>query len=463
MTGCATSPVGPGAAGIRIAVVGAGWAGLSAALALRRAGGDATVFEAAATPGGRARRVDDAVLGGIDNGQHLMLGAYSETLALVRELNPGTDIDDLLLRVPLHLESLDGGFRLRAARLPAPLHTLAGLLTARGMSAGERIGALRMLGKWRLGGWRAPGKAMTVAALLDRHRQSAAARDRLWNPLCLAAMNTPAACASAQIFLNVLRDSMGADAHAGDLLLARTDLSRLWPEAAARQIRLATRRLVQSVEPSEDHVLVDSAPFDACILAVPPYAASRLLARAPDTPALAAWRETLGSFSYRRIATVVLRLASPWPLPRPIMMLDADHGRGDYGQWVVDRSATLVPPPAPAELAVVISDAGDDLPRRHDDLAARIGAQIRRQAAGRQAMAPMPEIVAHRVIVEKRATFSCTPDQIRPDNRTLLPRVWVAGDWTDTGYPSVLEGAVRSGSAAARALMASGIWPITRT
>ena len=75
----------------------------------------------------------------------------------------------------------------------------------------------------------------------------------------------------------------------------------------------------------------------------------------------------------------------------------------------------------------------------------------------------MPEIVAHRVIVEKRATFSCTPDQIRPDNRTLLPRVWVAGDWTDTGYPSVLEGAVRSGSAAARALMASGIWPITRT
>ena len=443
--------------GVRIAVVGAGWAGLSAALALRRAGREVTVFEAARTVGGRARRVDDAVLGAIDNGQHLMLGAYSETVALVRELNPGTDVNALLLRLPLHLESLDGAFRLRAARLPAPLHTLAGLLAARGMSIGDRIGALRMTGTLRLGGWRAPDNTLTVTALLDLHRQSAAVRDRLWGPLCLAAMNTPAPLASAQVFLNVLRDSLGADAHAGDFLLARTDLSGLWPEAAARQIRVVTGRLVHYVEPNGDQVLVDAERFDACILAVPPYAALRLLASVPDAPGLAAWRRTLGSFSYRRIATVVLRLARPWPLPRPIMMLDSDHSRGDYGQWVVDRSATHLPPPGPAELAVVISDASDDMPEQHDVLAAQIGAQIQRQAARRHAMAPMPAIVAHRVIVEKRATFDCTPDQVRPGNRTALARVWVAGDWTDTGYPAVLEGAVRSGRAAAIAAAASEI------
>ena len=456
MTRCAASPVVQGGAGVRIAVVGAGWAGLSAALALRRAGRAVTVFEAARTAGGRARRVADPVLGAIDNGQHLMLGAYTETVALVRALNPGADLDTLLLRLPLHLESLDGAFCLRAARLPAPLHTLVGLLAARGMSIGDRIGALRMMGQLRLGGWRAPGNTLTVAALLALHRQSVAARDRLWNPLCLAAMNTPATRASAQVFLNVLRDSMGADAHAGDFLLARTDLSRLWPEAAARQIGVVTGRLVHCVEPKGDQVLVDSERFDACILAVPPYVALRLLASTPDAPGLAAWRETLGSFSYRRIATVVLRLASPWPLPRPIMMMDADHGSGDYGQWVVDRSATQLPAPGPAELAVVVSDAGDDLPEQPDDLAAQIGAQIRRQAARHPVMAPMPDIVAHRVIVEKRATFDCTPDQVRPGYQTPLARVWVAGDWTDTGYPAVLEGAVRSGSAAARAAMISG-------
>ena len=457
MNRCAASPVVRGEVGDRIAVVGAGWAGLSAALALQRAGRDVTVFEAARTVGGRARRVDDAVLGAIDNGQHLMVGAYCETVALVRELNPDTDVNALLLRLPLHLESLDGAFRLRAARLPAPLHTLAGLLAARGLSIGDRIGALRMMGKLRLGDWRAPQSTRTVAALLDLHRQSGTVRDRLWNPLCLAAMNTPAPLASAQIFLNVLRDSMGADAPAGDFLLARSDLSGLWPEAAARHIRVVTGRLVHGVKPIGDQVQVDAEPFDACILAVPPTVALRLLASVPDAPGLAAWRETLGSFRYRRIATVVLRLAKPWPLPWPIMMLDSDHSRGDYGQWVVDRSATHLPPPGPAELAVVISDAGDDLPEQHDDLAAQVGAQIRRQAARRPAMAPMPDIVAHRVIVEKRATFDCTPDQVRPGNRTVLERIWLAGDWTDTGYPAVLEGAVRSGSAAARGVMASPV------
>ena len=444
--------------GARIAVIGAGWAGLSAALALRHAGIDVTVFEASRTLGGRARRVDDAVLGAIDNGQHLMLGAYSETLALVRGLHPGADINTLLLRLPLHLESLDGAFHLRAARLPAPLHTLAGLLAARGIPMGDRIGALRMMGKLRLGGWRAPEGILTVAALLDLHRQSRGVCDRLWNPLCLAAMNTPAPVASAQVFLNVLRDSMGADAHAGDFLLARTDLSRLWPEAAARLIKTVTGRLVHCVVPDGDRVLIDTEPFDACILAVPPFVALRLLDSASDAPGRAAWRQTLGSFRYRRIATVVLRLGKPWPLPKPIMMLDADHASGDYGQWVIDRSATILQAPGPAELAVVISDAGGDLPERHEDLASQIGAQIRHQAALRFAMAPMPDIVAHRVIVEKRATFDCTPDQVRPGNRTPFERIWVAGDWTDTGYPAVLEGAVRSGSAAARAAITSHIY-----
>ena len=456
MSSPAANSVVQGGKSRRIAIVGAGWAGLSAALTLRQAGRDVTVFEAARIVGGRARRVQDPALGAIDNGQHLMLGAYSDTLALVRALNPGADFDKLLLRQPLHVESLSGALRLQAARLPAPLHTLAGLLGARGLPLRDRFAALRMMASLRASAWVAPANTPTVATLLDQHRQSATLRHRLWNPLCLAAMNTPPVLASAQVFLNVLRDSMGAGARAGDFVLARTDLSSLWPDAAARQVRVETGSLVSGVIPEDDRVLVDTNPFDACVLAVPAYAALRLLENARNVPGLAVWRQALGSFAYRSIATVTLRLDRRWQLPNPIMMLDADPTRGDHGQWIIDRTATLLSAPEPAEISVVISDAGHDLPERHEDLAAQVAAQVRRQAARRATLAPMPEVVARRVIVEKRATFDCTPQQVRPPNGTPLERVWVAGDWTDTGYPAVLEGAVRSGRAAARALLASG-------
>ena len=455
MTGSATTEVVQKVSPHKVAVVGAGWAGLSAALTLHRAGCDVTVFEAARIVGGRARRVQDPALGAIDNGQHLMLGAYSDTLALVRELNPDTDLNALLLRQPLHVESLDGTLCLRAARLPAPLHTVAGLLTARGISIGDRLAALRMMAKLRAGGWRVPARTRTVAELLESHQQSRTLCDRLWDPLCLAAMNTPASMASAQIFLNVLRDSMGADAPAGDFVLARTDLSRLWPEAAARQVRVETGKRVHHVVPEADQVRIDGTPFDACVLAVPAYAAASLLDSAADVTGLAAWRQALGSFSYRRIATVTLRLEGPWTLPRPIMLLQCDPASGDHGQWAIDRSATLLLAPSPAEISVVISDASHDLPAGDDTLAAQVAQQLRRQAARRGSLAPMPATVAHRVIIEKRATFDCTQDQVRPPNRTPFQRVWVAGDWTDTGYPAVLEGAVRSGMTAARNVLKS--------
>ncbi|WP_154588646.1 FAD-dependent oxidoreductase, partial [Bordetella pertussis] len=101
---------------MKVAVIGAGWAGLAASVALREADAKVTVFEAGRTPGGRARRVVHPEFGDdLDNGQHILLGAYGETLALMRRLG-------LLMRRPLRLASLDGGFRLSAPPLPAPLH-----------------------------------------------------------------------------------------------------------------------------------------------------------------------------------------------------------------------------------------------------------------------------------------------------------------------------------------------------
>ncbi|HSS28712.1 MAG TPA: FAD-dependent oxidoreductase, partial [Usitatibacter sp.] len=122
----------------RIAVIGAGYAGLSAAMTLARAGARPTVFESNRTPGGRARRVEykGALL---DNGQHVLLGAYRETLALMREANVS---ERALLRMPLTLE-FPGRFALRAPRLPAPLHLAVALARARGLTWRDRIAAAR--------------------------------------------------------------------------------------------------------------------------------------------------------------------------------------------------------------------------------------------------------------------------------------------------------------------------------
>jgi hydroxysqualene dehydroxylase len=123
---------------VNVAVIGAGWAGLAAAVALKQSGAQVTVFEASGTPGGRARGVNDLQLGTIDNGQHLMLGAYTESLALIKQLSPNRAEHELLLRLPLTLESADGSFRLRAPQLIAPFHLVWALSFARGLTISER-------------------------------------------------------------------------------------------------------------------------------------------------------------------------------------------------------------------------------------------------------------------------------------------------------------------------------------
>ena len=194
---------------MKLTVVGAGWAGLAAAVALKSYGAQVTVFEAAPLAGGRARRVDDLNMGAIDNGQHLLLGAYTETLALLKQLHPERLAGELIQHIPLHLESADGEFCLKAANLPAPFHTLWGLLNARGLSWQDRWQAIGMMVALKKKRWQAPAR-LSVAQLLEQHQQSARLCRRLWTPLCLASLNTSNEQACAQLFLNVLRDSLDA-------------------------------------------------------------------------------------------------------------------------------------------------------------------------------------------------------------------------------------------------------------
>lgn len=428
----------------RVAVIGAGWAGLSAAVALHDAGCTVSVFEAGHTPGGRAQRVDSKDFQApLDNGQHLLLGAYHAILALMTRLD--RDPERLFLRLPLTLSRIDGGFTLQAPRLPAPLHAAAALLGAHGLGVRERLAATRLVMQLRRRGWR-PQPGETVTSLLIASSQPQRLVQTLWHPLCIAALNTPPDAACAQLFCNVLRDTLDAPRAASDLLLPRTDLSTLWPDAAAALCDMRYGHAVRTLQPDGPAAIhVDGERFDAAVLAVSPRTGARLLQRWPEAADLV---HTLAAFRYLPIATLTVQLAAPIkPLPCPMMMLCEEPARGHFGQWLFDRTRLLGLEAGRPELAIVASDAGTLATLPRDQAQACLIAQL-------QSQLDIPAIVRSQLIIEKNATFCAVPGLVRPGCMSPWPQLALAGDWTDTGYPGVLEGAVRSGMAAARHLIA---------
>ncbi|MEW5863481.1 MAG: hydroxysqualene dehydroxylase HpnE [Pseudomonadota bacterium] len=399
----------------RVAVVGAGYAGCAAAVTLAARGARVTLFEAGAVPGGRARRVRvrEAEL---DNGQHILVGAYTGLARLMRLVGVP---DGALLRMPLELRYADG-FALRALWLPAPLGLAGGLLAARGLPLREAMGAIRFL--WRMGrkGYRIE-RDQTVAALLAEHRQDGRAGHYLWRPLCVSALNTPPERASARIFLAVLRDTLAGDAGAADLLLPRVDLSRLFPEPACAFVR-AHGGEVRLGETVRDLAAL-RATHDAVIVAVGPHQLKAL------APGLAP------EYEYQPIYTCYLQYPQTAKLPLPMLGL-----AGGLVQWAFDRGALGG---ERGRIACVISAQGDHQQMTHEALAQTCHAEL---AA---ALGALPAPRWWRVIAEKRATVACTPDLPRPAARTAIPGVFLAGDYTEAEYPPTLEAAVRSGVRAA--------------
>ena len=401
---------------MKVAVIGGGWAGIAAAVELTATGVATTLFEAGRVLGGRARSitVDGQTL---DNGQHILLGAYGETLALMRRV--GADPDLLFERRPLQVID-NSGFRMVLPKLPAPLNVAWGLLTAKGVGWSEKLKTAFWMERIKADGFQLQGD-LSVAVWLDQAGQTGRLRRHLWEPLCLAALNTPAERASAQLFANVLRDSLGSPKReATDLLIPRVDLGRLLPEPAGRwleihgtQLKLGTR--IDQLESNGEGFSVAGEQFSAVILATAPQHLAKL------------WPTIAASYEYEPIATIYLQFDRQTSLSFPLINL-----LGKHGQWVVDRSNGL--------LACILSGHGAWETLSDEALAHALHQEL-----------AIPQAVRwHKVIREKRATFSCRPHTQRPLATTDHPGLWLAGDYTWAEYPATLEGAVRSGLHAAR-------------
>jgi squalene-associated FAD-dependent desaturase len=410
---------------------------MAAAVELAERGVPVTVFEASRTLGGRARRVEVKGVA-LDNGLHILIGAYRETLALIAKVSDGRDSG--LLRQPLDLHVL-GKFRLRAAALPAPLHVAMALLRAQGLSIAARWMLQLRATNFRL------DSDLPVALLLARHRQGGRALHCLWEPLCTSALNTPAERASAQVFLNVLRDSLNGQREDSELLLPTTDLSALFPEPAARYVEQRGGQVligtpVSTLGVHDGGLLVETSagctPFSHAICALPPYRVPEVVA---GLPALAGLAQAVQRLTYEPIYSVYLQYPAPLRLPQPMFGLDAE-----IAQWVFDREALCG---QQGLIGVVISASGRHQDMEQEALVAGVHSELRAH------FPELPDPLWSQIIAEKRATFSCVVGVERPPQRTALRNVYLAGDYTASDYPATLESAVRSGLACARMILES--------
>lgn len=431
-----------------VVVVGGGWAGIAAATELARHDIPVTLLESAKQLGGRARSVQIDGLH-VDNGQHLLLGAYESTLDLMRHI--GINESDVLQRKPLSLQWYRNGKKsisLNTAKLPAPFHLGWALLNMKGLSFRDRISALRFSRKMEKANFTIDHDC-SVADFLARNHQSSALVHTLWEPLCIGALNTHLHEASAQIFLRTLGDSFRYARRDSDLLLTRVNLGSVFPHPATDYIethkgsvRLGQRVNTLRIEnDSITGVTIDniSVAANEVILATPHIICQRLI---KAHASLQKTSKQLSQLQDRPICTVYLQFDKNVRLGRWLR-----GSLGTVSQWIFDRGQYG----QHGLMAVVISGDGEHMEWDNQQLCDKVAAEIAEQYP------QWPAPLSQHVIREKRASIASTVDvnQHRPDTETPVKGLWLAGDYTNTQLPATLEGAVRSGRHCAQQILAA--------
>jgi squalene-associated FAD-dependent desaturase len=433
---------------VRVVVVGGGLAGLAAAIDCADAGADVTLLEARARLGGATFSIlRDGIW--MDNGQHVFLRCCTEYRRFLERLGM-TAATTLQERLSIPIVEPGGRvWHLRRAALPAPLHLLPAIARFPHLSRGQRLAVARAVRP--LSRLDREDPALDERAFGDwlaEHGQPQSAVDALWNLIVLPTVNLPAAEASLALAAKVFQTGLLEAADAGDLGYAAVPLQQLHGDAAARvlaevgaSVRVRTR--VERVDATGNGFAVafdgDGVGADAVVLAVPHEEAAELL---PDGAVPhAAELAYLGASPIVNLHVVY---------DRPVTTLPFAAGHQTPVQWVFDRSAGSEISPG-QYLAVSLSCAREYIGYRADEL----------RSTFVPALAELfPDAASARVerffvTREQRATFRQGPGTaaLRPPPRTKLDGIYVAGAWTRTGWPATMEGAVRSGRAAAREIL----------
>ena len=423
----------------KVAVVGAGWSGLSAAVHLCNQV-DVTVFEASKKAGGRARALatNKGGFAFLDNGQHILLGAYRSVRHLMNVV--GVDSDKVCLKQPFCWYMVNG-LQFQAARyLPAPWHIVWGIFRAKKIRQADKWALMRQM--YHLQQRSTSTADVSVANWLrDQHCSHRLWRD-FWQPLVLGALNTPLENASLNVLVAVLHDGVWTDKTGSEYWLPKQDLSRLLAEPAVQYLRSRGAKLhfETRVEPlrclPSGKVEVEGRYFDAVVLAVAPYHLAALLPE-DSPPAIQAY---LSEQHYHAITTVYLRYAETLHLPA--VMTGISEGTA---HWLLERSQLSSDAHEVAAVISVSDQIGTFPPEEW----------IRRVHHDVKQLCPyVAEPVAAKAVTEKRATVASVV------NRSLLDCCWLhhrgiypVGDYLHSRYPATLEAAVQSGQTAAELIL----------
>ena len=402
---------------MKAAVVGGGLAGLSAALELADAGHEVALYEARPTLGGAVQtlpRRDGDPEPPPDNGQHIALGCFTEYRRFLERVGEGGSVRRLRLELPV----IDERGR-NAAIAPSPL----ALLRYEHVSLGDRLRILRALARW------GDSRGTTFADALRARGQSQRAIERFWDVFIRPALNLTCEEASAEAGDFTVRTALLGERSDSDLLLPAKPLGEMHGDAAGRALEAACAQVQRGARVES----LDELDADAVVVAVPPRESARLLGEPEpeleDSPIVSVhlWFDR-----------VLLR--------HPLAAL-----LGSDAHWIFDRGALTGHAPERGQYLTVVSSGAPELMElRGRELVERIAGEL----ADRLGAA---ELLWSRISREPAATIAVRPgsERHRPGPQTALPNVTRAGAWTGTGWPATMEGAVRSGVAAARAITAA--------
>jgi squalene-associated FAD-dependent desaturase len=440
----------------RVAVIGGGLAGITAALRCADAGCQVTVFESRPQLGGLTHSFRRGELN-VDNGQHVFLRCCTSYLALLRRLGVADRVElQPRLAIPVCSPGAERPVWLRRTALPAPLHLAASLLQYRPLSILERLRfALAAVALRRVDPTSQTTDEQNFGTWLRRHGQSTRAISALWELVGVATLNSRADGCSLSLAATVFQEGLLTDATAADIGWSLVPLRELHGDPALTCLELAGAQVrtgvpVRGLEPLEPlkpiregwQIITDGAvtTADQVILAVPPGAAEQLLP-AGSVTLLPGWSQRLGSVPIVNVHVV---------LDRPVLPEPFIAGVGTPVQWVFDRTAQSGLTTG-QYLAVSLS-AADDLVNTPT---AALRAQFLPELVALLPAMRQAQVLDFFVTRERQATFRPAPGTaaLRPPASTATPGLYLAGAWTATGWPATMEGAVRSGAAAATALL----------